>query len=106
LIDKIPDISNQETDDLNTIEYDSQDQTMNICIDATQRLRLLNNSDGLINSSSDNGDDSISYAETESDKIPTLNEQPPNYFESETVYWMTKKQTAIKPSAPALKNIN
>jgi hypothetical protein len=97
LIDKIPDISNQQTDDINTIEYLSQGETVNIFNDATIKLKMLNNSDGLISSNTD----SECSITSESDKIePSLNEQPPNYFESETAHWITKKQISLKPSAP------
>jgi hypothetical protein len=70
---------------------------MNICNDAAIRLRMLNNSDGLISTTDNN--DSMSY---KSENLETPNERPPNYFESETTYWITKQQHLIKPSAPTL----
>lgn len=44
LIDKIPDVSNEEVDDIATINYKNQEQTAKICTQAKQKLSRLSSS--------------------------------------------------------------
>ena len=44
LIDQMPDISNEDVDDLNSIRYTKQDTTQDICNMATRRLETLSSS--------------------------------------------------------------
>lgn len=97
LIDNIPDISNQQIENINMIEYNNQEQALNIHNQAKCELIRLNDSARIV--SNLNFDDSMP---NESRLFQNVDSKPPNYFESELSYWKSKTNDFILPSAPTI----
>ena len=97
LIEEMPDVSVEDLDDINRIDYKNHQQTSNICNQAMIKLKSLSREE----IDMEIFDDSYLETSVEDFQNSSINDLPPTYSDSENLHHAKSKKDLIIPTAPS-----